>query len=286
MTTDQSKVQTYIVFQGSNYKEEYASGFLWAPCYDGGGKEPHHWKRLTKLKPGDRVFHYSKGCIRAISTVTSQWVHSDRRPEIDDDEERYREGRMVECDTLVLDTPILVSKYKDAIIKYRSEEFSAFNKYGGANRGYLYELEPELATLFEKEAGIIIPTVDVETLPEEIVEEPEKPIIEGAKKTITVNSDERDPRAKQICKDHYMKLYGRVACQVCGFDFGKEYGPDFANKIHIHHIIPLSNLKEEYMVDPIKHLIPVCPNCHMVLHSGSGMTIEELKKRIKNKGKG
>jgi 5-methylcytosine-specific restriction protein A len=34
----------------------------------------------------------------------------------------------------------------------------------------------------------------------------------------------------------------------------------------------------EYSVDPIKDLRPVCPNCHMVIHSKKeGFSIDEVK---------
>lgn len=120
-------------------------------------------------------------------------------------------------------------------------------------------------------------------LPEEITEESEgKPIIEGAKKQITVNSYERDPKAKWICKEYYLKKYGRVVCQICGFDFGKTYGAEYTNKIHVHHIKPVSEIGEQYVLDPINDLIPVCPNCHMVLHTGSGISVEDLKAKLDN----
>ena len=128
--------------------------------------------------------------------------------------------------------------------------------------------------------GTEMPAEDEEHLPEEVVEEIDGPILEGAKKTITVNSYERDPKAKKKCKDYYMKRDGHITCQICGFDFGKEYGLEYANRIHIHHILPLSEIGETYVVDPIKDLIPVCPNCHLILHDGKGITVEELKKKL------
>ena len=122
---------------------------------------------------------------------------------------------------------------------------------------------------------------DDSKLPEELDEEEDEPIIEGAKRTIKINSYERDPRAKKKCKEYYLKRDGRVFCQVCGFDFGKVYGPEYDNMIHVHHIVPVSEIGEEYVVDPIKDLIPVCPNCHMVLHAGRGIAVKELSERLK-----
>jgi 5-methylcytosine-specific restriction protein A len=36
--------------------------------------------------------------------------------------------------------------------------------------------------------------------------------------------------------------------------------------IHVHHIVPLSAIKESYVVDPVTDLVPVCPNCHAIIH--------------------
>ncbi|WP_422678748.1 hypothetical protein [Christiangramia echinicola] len=41
-------------------------------------------------------------------------------------------------------------------------------------------------------------------------------------------------------------------------------------------------MRKEYNVDPIRDLIPVCPNCHFMLHKRTpAFTIEELKNMIK-----
>ena len=131
------------------------------------------------------------------------------------------------------------------------------------------------------EFGIEMPDEEVDLLPEELAETAGKTITEGAKKTITVNAYERDPRAVKQCKDFYMKKFGRITCQICGFDFGKIYGPEYANKIHFHHIKPLSEIGETYEIKPTEDLIPVCPNCHLVLHAGRGIGVDDLKNRIR-----
>ncbi len=96
---------------------------------------------------------------------------------------------------------------------------------------------------------------------------------EGVSRTMTVNAYERDPRARKACIDHY----GAV-CSVCGLDFGTRYGKIGQGFIHVHHIVPLSKIGKNYVVNPIKDLRAVCPNCHAMLHRGSELlTIKQLR---------
>jgi 5-methylcytosine-specific restriction protein A len=95
---------------------------------------------------------------------------------------------------------------------------------------------------------------------------------EGVSRTVTVNAYERDPRARKACIDHY----GTV-CSACGLDFGTMYGKLGQGFIHVHHIVPLSKIGKSYVVNPIKDLRPVCPNCHAMLHRGPEvLTVEQL----------
>ena len=59
---------------------------------------------------------------------------------------------------------------------------------------------------------------------------------------------------------------------------------EFSGKIEVHHIKPISEIGEECVVDPVRDLVPVCPNCHMMLHSKKDgvFTVEELKKLWRN----
>lgn len=410
-TKDYQRKKAYIVFRGNSYTKE-TSNYIWALKYDASGESPHYWERMTEVEPGDIIFQYKEGYIKAVSTAITSCYDEVRAIQRYSGERDNSEGRRIDLNTTILDDPILISDFKEIIIRYRRDKYSAFNKNGGANQGYLYELEPEIFNLFMKQVethspmqvesttvlsekalevveallklianrqrvityselsnmtqskpspyyemnglldsinkvcdsinlphisamvvnkntglpgegfrqlcidsfgynpnlttqeifdseldkigkcdnwdklagyvGIDMPVdSEEESLPEEVIVEPGEAIIEGAKKTITINAYERDPKAKRICKNHYMKKYGRIMCQVCGFDFGQVYGPEYSNKIHIHHIVPVSEIGEKYVVDPINDLIPVCPNCHMVLHLGDGISVDELKKKLK-----
>ncbi|MFM6356828.1 MAG: HNH endonuclease, partial [Planktothrix sp.] len=74
-----------------------------------------------------------------------------------------------------------------------------------------------------------------------------------------------------------IEYYG-TNCYVCGFDFENVFGEIGKDFIHVHHLIPLSEINQEYEVDPIKDLRPVCPNCHAMIHrKNPPFTIEEIK---------
>jgi len=110
--------------------------------------------------------------------------------------------------------------------------------------------------------------------PEE-VSEPEE-YIEGALKTISVNIYERNQKARSEC----IKYHG-YACKVCSFDFEKHYGSLGKEFIHVHHVVPLSNIQSEYKLNPKTDLIPVCPNCHAMLHRLKGiLSVGQLKQLI------
>ena len=103
---------------------------------------------------------------------------------------------------------------------------------------------------------------------------------EGASIQITSNRYERDPKLRSACIKHYIEKDGRLACQVCGMDFESRYGEIGRGFIHIHHDDPLGNGQGERAVDPIRDLVPVCPNCHAMLHKKPGKgaySVEELK---------
>ncbi len=101
---------------------------------------------------------------------------------------------------------------------------------------------------------------------------------EGEKKEVRVNNYERNPEARAIC----IKKYG-ATCSICGFDFSKKYGEIGEGFIHVHHLKPLSEIRKGYILDPIKELRPVCPNCHAMLHQRqTPYSIEELIEIVKH----
>lgn len=112
-------------------------------------------------------------------------------------------------------------------------------------------------------------------LPEEVLDQTK--IVEGAVCQVTINSYERNPEARKRCIEYY-----GISCYVCGFNFGQVFGAVAEGFIHVHHLKPLSEIGEEYQVNPVNDLRPVCPNCHAMIHQGGQIrSIEEVKALLK-----
>lgn len=100
---------------------------------------------------------------------------------------------------------------------------------------------------------------------------------EGASKTVSINVYERSLEARQVCINHH-----GCKCAVCEFDFGKFYGAIGEGYIHVHHVVPLAEVRTEYVLNPIEDLIPVCANCHSILHRVKPvLKVEQLKEILK-----
>ena len=97
--------------------------------------------------------------------------------------------------------------------------------------------------------------------------------VEGAQKTIMVNTFERNPSLRK----ESIKIHG-VDCKICAFNFERHYGIRGKDFIEIHHIVPISHMKRNYSITPYD-LLPVCSNCHSIIQRKSQQMVGELRQR-------
>lgn len=139
------------------------------------------------------------------------------------------------------------------------------------NKFFIWQLKKELKIALEQ-----LEWTGENQYAEEIPTEIADTFLEGAKRTITVNSYERNPLARQLCIEHYGAI-----CSVCDFNFEIVYGKIGLGFIHVHHLTKLADIGKEYEINPLTDLRPVCPNCHAMLHQKKPpFTIDELKEII------
>ena len=117
---------------------------------------------------------------------------------------------------------------------------------------------------------------DRSAIPQEVTST-ESSYPEGAVERILVNKYERNRDAREAC----IAAHGST-CAVCEFNFEKAYGDLGKGFIHVHHLVEISSIGKEYLVQPVTDMRPVCPNCHAMLHKERpALTIEALKAKLR-----
>lgn len=103
---------------------------------------------------------------------------------------------------------------------------------------------------------------------------------EGNAKEIKSIRYERSRVNRDICLAH--KGY---SCYACGFNFLERYGQLGKDFIEVHHTTPVSEMGDNYEIDIDRDLVPVCSNCHSMIHRKKPpYTIKELKEVIAQNG--
>lgn len=83
----------------------------------------------------------------------------------------------------------------------------------------------------------------------------------GLREKRYVNYFERNPQIRAaVIRAHGTK------CMACGFDFERTYGERGRGYIEAHHIVPVSQLDGETIIDPVTDMVVLCANCHRMVH--------------------
>jgi 5-methylcytosine-specific restriction protein A len=104
--------------------------------------------------------------------------------------------------------------------------------------------------------------------------------LEGRVRQVTMNLAERNPQARKDA----IHRHG-VVCTVCDFDFEKVFGPLGKGFIHFHHTSPIAG-RSGHSKTSLDELLPVCPNCHSMLHRNKiPLSVSELRRILADEQK-
>lgn len=103
---------------------------------------------------------------------------------------------------------------------------------------------------------------------------------EGALTRVAVNRYERRPANRAAA----IAAHG-ANCKACGFNFARTYGALGEGFIEVHHRTPVSQMGESYVLDPVKDLVPLCSNCHQMVHREEPpIPAEKLREALVKRG--
>lgn len=111
----------------------------------------------------------------------------------------------------------------------------------------------------------------------------EREMTEGEKRHVAYEVAHRNPALRRAC----LEKYG-YQCQCCGMDFASLYGEELgAGFIEVHHLKMISTFEESRPEDYVENLVPLCSNCHSMIHHGKEgpLTLGELRAAYKGETK-
>ena len=118
------------------------------------------------------------------------------------------------------------------------------------------DIKTSFGKVYKARASVIVPYKEL--------------ISEGEKVFVDTKTYKRSRKLRNAAIEHFSKG-GTIACDCCGFEFKSFYGEKYGEScIEIHHLKPIFEYASMSIVQTIdealKNLLPVCPNCHRVIH--------------------
>lgn len=225
------------------------------------------WRMSNKFSVGDIIFIYKskpEQCIRFKMEVVAVGINVDEALEQEvfwNDKATYYSG---------------LGSYQYARFKFIEEypddvlSIHHLHEHGlkGNVQGVMQCKTDELLDFLKDPYPLVNDDVYDVDYPED-----DERLYEGVLVKVMANKYERNQKARKECvaKKGYK-------CLVCGCDFEMAYGEIGKGFIHVHHVVPISSIGQEYELNVDTDLVPVCPNCHYMMHrKDPPYTVEEMK---------
>lgn len=165
-------MRAFWVNQGQTFEEERRARVLWAPklsrprAGQRAGSPRRHWDRMLEASPGDVVFHYSRGAVRAWSAVLAPAF--DGPPPFEDPSTRWSaDGRVLRVDMQELDRPIELDSIPLELRTERDNTGWPFSRRGMVKQVYLSEVAGALADWLLTEVGLRVDAAQLPAWPED-----------------------------------------------------------------------------------------------------------------------
>jgi hypothetical protein len=115
-------------------------------------------------------------------------------------------------------------------------------------------------------------------------------VLEGAPTKLTAASRSRCDSVRRLAKEEYRGDDGLLRCEACGW--ARPFSLVEADIVEMHHRNPLATAPAKgrrlTMEEAIHSLMPLCPNCHRIMHAKPGggiFTLLELQDILTSLGR-
>ena len=104
---------------------------------------------------------------------------------------------------------------------------------------------------------------------------PTRETIEGERRHVEYERAHRSQQLREAC----IREWG-YQCQCCGMRFDELYGKELGTGyIEVHHLQMISTFDDQRPDDYVANLVPLCANCHAMIHRGPDgpLTLTQLR---------
>ena len=232
-------------------------------CAGAETNNPTYRKTVGEAEVGDIVVHYRTPNIVAFSRALENGKYHSPLPSFGD--VSYGPGWRFKTDYHDLKHPVNRKDFANELAQLSKKHY-AINANGNIKQAYFLPFDA---------AGVAVLLKHLHEAPPAWLSDSANAIFEplaqdcfpnfypeGSPEKVIVTRYRRDPRAREACLRHH-----GAKCYCCPNDLSLLYGEVWSRLIQVHHVIPLSSLGSDYLINPITELRPVCPNCHAFIHS-------------------
>jgi putative restriction endonuclease len=133
-----------------SFRQEFDGEYLWSPKANRNGSANESYNNMTRVEPGDTVFSFAGGELRAAGVILAH-VREAPRPSgfsAPDDSAGGEIGWQIPVRLQLLDHPLRVKQHAAELATVLPEKYSPIRASGDSNPGvYLAQVPPAMATL-------------------------------------------------------------------------------------------------------------------------------------------
>lgn len=247
-------MNSFIVMQGETYQDDKRSGIIWCPQKDKSGMVPHSYKRMEQVKKGDRIFHFAKGHIAAISVAKE---HCRKQGE---------DTYVVPVDYRELEIPFFVKDHMMDLDLVQPVKYAAFQMDGSGNPGYIYPCNEELTIGLLEFIGmqnIYMPEEEQLELAIEVVKRTDHNPLATLIAETELEARLKVRRGRQLFRKSLLPLWDRQ-CAMCGIGLEEVLQAAYSK--------PWKDSSDSERLDPYNGLL-LCSN-HAALYAKGFISVD------------
>jgi putative restriction endonuclease len=142
------------VNQKQTYQHEVPGGYMWSPKRQKGGRRNHSYDLMTKVKPGDVVFSFAGGHIKAIGLAKTYCYEFPKPTEFGNAGNNWDyAGWRIEVGFKEIPKPFRPRDFNHQVQPLLAGKYAPLKADGNGNQAYLFKINEHLGMFLASKAG-------------------------------------------------------------------------------------------------------------------------------------